>query len=310
MPSPTLEPAERKHLVTPTTLLTVDVEDYFQVESFAKTIDRAQWTEFPSRVEQNTARLVELFSGLGVRGTFFVLGWVAERFPDVVRSIAKEGHEIACHSYWHRRVDTLTPEEFREDTHRAKSVIEDIVGQRITGYRAPTFSISRKSLWALEILSELEFEYDSSIYPILHDVYGMPEWPLQPTRVDLASGSLIEIPPPTVQLFGRQLPYGGGGYLRIAPLGYHLWSLRRVAKSRPAVIYVHPWEIDPEQPRVAAPPLSRFRHYYGLGRLEAKLSRLAGEQPCIPINEYLSSHSVAPLGGDALAAISGIAART
>lgn len=295
--------------LSPKTLLTVDVEDYFQVESFANTVDRTSWPEFPSRVEKNTAHLVELFARLGVRGTFFVLGWVAERFPGIVRNIANEGHEIACHSYWHRRVDTLTPEEFREDTRRAKSNIEDVTGQRITGYRAPTFSISRKSLWALEVLSELGFEYDSSIYPIRHDVYGMPEWPLEPRRIDFASGSIIEIPPPTLHLFGQQLPYGGGGYLRILPLGYHLWSLRRVAKTRPAVIYVHPWEIDPEQPRVAAPRLSRFRHYYGLRTLEAKLSRLACEYPCIPINEYLSGHSVAPLGGAALAAVSGIAAR-
>jgi len=262
-------------------IASVDVEDFFHVEAFAGVIDRAQWADYTPRVEANTRRLLDLFDETGVRGTFFVLGWVAERFPGLVREIAARGHEPACHSYWHRLIYTLTPEEFREDTLRAKRVIEDACGQQVTGYRAPSFSVTRRCLWALEILAESGFRYDSSVFPVTHDVYGVPDAPRHPFIVSTASGPILEYPLTTFRVpwngasTGPNLPVAGGGYLRLLPAWYTRWGVHRAwDEGLPIISYVHPWEVDPEQPRVPAPFKSRLRHYTNLNRTASRLREL------------------------------------
>jgi polysaccharide deacetylase family protein (PEP-CTERM system associated) len=267
----------------PPNIASVDVEDYFHVEAFARVIDRAQWSEYTPRVEANTRRLLDLFDESGVHGTFFILGWVAERFPALVREIVARGHEPACHSYWHRLIYTLSPDEFRQDTGRAKSVIEDACGQPVTGYRAPSFSITRRSRWALEILVESGFKYDSSVFPVTHDVYGVPDAPRGPFIVDTPSGPILEYPMTTFRIAlgrnaaGPNLPVAGGGYLRMLPAWYTRWGAGRAwQEGLPLISYVHPWEIDPGQPRIAAPLKSRLRHYTNLGKTEDRLRQLFG----------------------------------
>lgn len=251
----------------PVGVVSVDVEDYFHAESFSDIVERSRWDSYGSRVERNTRRLLEVLAKLNVRGTFFVLGWVAERFPGLVREIAAGGHELGCHSYWHRLIYKLDPAEFREDTRRAKDVIEQISGEPVRGYRAPTYSVVDGSLWALEILSELGFSYDSSIFPIQHDRYGIPDAPRAPFRFQTPSGSMTEFPITTFRLAGRNLPVGGGGYLRLLPQIYTRLGLQRVQREGlPSVIYIHPWEIDPDQPRLAGRLSSRLRHYTNLSR--------------------------------------------
>lgn len=251
----------------PVGVVSVDVEDYFHAESFSDIVERSRWDSYASRVEPNTRRLLEVLAKLNVRGTFFVLGWVAERFPGLVREIAAGGHELGCHSYWHRLIYKLDPAEFREDTRRAKDVIEQISGEPVRGYRAPTYSVVDGSLWALEILSELGFSYDSSIFPIQHDRYGIPDAPRAPFRFQTPSGSMTEFPITTFRLAGHNLPVGGGGYLRLLPQIYTRLGLQRVQREGlPSVIYIHPWEIDPDQPRLAGRLSSRLRHYTNLSR--------------------------------------------
>lgn len=251
----------------PKGVVSVDVEDYFHAESFADIIERARWGSYTSRVEENTRRLLQVLAQLDMHATFFVLGWVAERFPGLVREIAAAGHELGCHSYWHRLIYKLDPAEFREDTRRAKDVIEQIAGQPVRGYRAPTYSVVDGSLWALEILSELGFSYDSSIFPIHHDRYGIPDAPRAPFRFITPSGPMTEFPITTFRLAGHNLPVGGGGYLRLLPRIYTRMGLQRVQREGlPAVINIHPWEIDPEQPRLAGRFSSRLRHYTNLSR--------------------------------------------
>jgi polysaccharide deacetylase family protein (PEP-CTERM system associated) len=251
----------------PNGVVSVDVEDYFHAESFSEVVDRANWDSHSSRVEANTRRLLELLAELDIHGTFFILGWVADRFPGLVREIAACGHELGCHSYWHRLIYKLDPTEFREDTHRAKSVIEDISGQAVYGYRAPTYSVIDRSVWALEILTELGFSYDSSIFPIRHDRYGMPDAPRAPFRFQTPSGPMTEFPITTFRVAGHNLPVGGGGYLRLLPRVYTRLGLQRVQREGlPVVIYIHPWEIDPEQPRLAGRLSSRLRHYTNLSQ--------------------------------------------
>jgi polysaccharide deacetylase family protein (PEP-CTERM system associated) len=248
-------------------VVSVDVEDYFHAEAFSDIVDRGRWDSYPSRVEGNTRKLLELLAMLNVCGTFFVLGWVAERFPVLVREIAAGGHEVACHSYWHRLIYKLDPAEFREDTRRAKSVIEQIIGQPVHGYRAPTYSVIQRSIWALDILSELGFTYDSSIFPIRHDRYGIPNAPRAPFRFQTPSGPMTEFPITTFRWAGYNMPVGGGGYLRLLPRFYTRLGLQAVEKEGlPAVVYIHPWEIDPEQPRLAGRWSSRLRHYTNLSR--------------------------------------------
>ena len=254
--------------------MTIDVEDYFQVEAFASTIERNDWESLPRRVERNTERLLQILSDGGVEATFFVLGWVAERHPDLVRRVVAAGHEVASHGSSHVRVDCQSPEEFRDDIRRSKQVLEDLAGVPVRGYRAPTFSIGGASKWAHAILAEEGYRYSSSVYPVKHDLYGTPEAPRTPFS---PVPGMLEIPLTAVRMLGIAIPASGGGYFRLLP--YHLTSgllnrARRVNRS-PAVFYLHPWEIDPEQPRQqSAPWKSRFRHYLNLDRTEPRLRRL------------------------------------
>lgn len=260
----------------PPGILSVDVEDYFQVEAFADRVSRDQWPSYTTRVEANTMRVLDLFDECGVKGTFFTLGWVAERCRQMVRQISERGHELAVHSYWHRLIYKLPPQEFRDDTRRAKDIIEQICGQPVSGYRAPSYSITRKSLWALEILAECGFSYDSSIFPVRHDVYGIPDAPRTPFVVSTPSGDLTEFPITTFRLgSGPNWPVAGGGYLRIFPFTYTRLGIRRAVRERvPVITYFHPWEIDPGQPRMEGRALSRFRHYTNLSSMAGRVSKL------------------------------------
>jgi polysaccharide deacetylase family protein (PEP-CTERM system associated) len=272
--------------------LSVDVEDYFQVEAFADRIAPETWSHFPGRVADNTRRVLELLGRAGARATFFVLGWVAEREPRLVREILGAGHEVGCHSHLHRSIWRLSPREFRADTQRACATIEDSAGEKVVGYRAPTFSIVKKSLWAIEILAEQGFVYDSSVFPIRHDLYGMPEAPRFPFRWECANGrSLFEIPPLTLRLFGWNLPVGGGGYLRVLPMWYTRWALRRIrqCEGQPVSVYFHPWEIDPGQPRLSGNWKSRFRHYFNIRLAEERIRELLSLGRFVPLREYLQA---------------------
>jgi polysaccharide deacetylase family protein (PEP-CTERM system associated) len=282
--------------------LTVDIEDYFHVAAFARQIDPATWDRFPLRVERNTHRLLELFAAREVRATFFVLGWVAERCPGLVRTIAAQGHEVACHGYSHQLIYAQTPTVFREETIRAKGCLEDQARRPVLGYRAASYSITRRSLWALDILTELGFEYDSSIFPVRHDRYGIPGSPRWPYRIDTPNGgSLVEFPPSTLALGGYRLPVAGGGYFRIYPYWLTRLALARLNRVEgwPFIFYLHPWEIDPEQPRVQAGRLSTFRHYTNLHRCEARLRRLLGDFRFMPVREVLEGLEIPAVTGNA-----------
>jgi len=256
---------------------TVDVEDYFQVSAFEKYIARDQWDRWESRVVANTHRVLQLLDRNDVKATFFVLGWVGERHPQLVRDIHACGHEIGAHGYWHRLIYQQTPAEFRADLRRSREVLEDTIGERVTAHRAASFSITKQSLWALEILVEEGFLVDSSIFPIRHDRYGIPGAKRYPHQLKTPSGHLWEFPPSVIRLAGLNLPVGGGGYFRLYPLRLTMRCLAGINRTtvQPFMFYVHPWEIDPEQPQIrAASRTSRFRHYVNLGRNERKLDRL------------------------------------
>jgi len=268
----------------------VDVEDYFQVGAFEQAIPRDSWGSFTPRVEANTRRLLDLCARHGVRGTFFVLGWVAERWPGLVRDIAAAGHELGTHGQDHRRVTTLSHAEFRADVRRSKQTIEDVSGQEVIGYRAPNYSIVKATLWAVDVLMEEGFRYDSSIFPIRHDRYGIPDFPRFPRPLRGVNGTALhEFPISTVRLAGINLPFVGGGYLRHFPFAFIRWGMRRVneGEGRPAIVYIHPWELDPEQPRQAVPLLTRLRHYRNLDRTEGRLARLFNEFQFVPVREVL-----------------------
>jgi len=255
--------------------LTVDVEEYFQVAAFERTIPRPSWPSRESRVEYSCGRVLDLFAAAGTKGTFFILGWVAERRPALVRRIAAEGHEVASHGYDHTRLHQFTPEQLRADVVRTKQILENLTGQPVRGYRAPSYSIDGRNLWALDVLAETGHAYSSSIYPIRHDLYGMPAAPRFPFRV--RPDAILEIPVTTVRVGGRNYPCGGGGYFRLLPYGLWRGMLRRVnaREGEPGLFYFHPWEVEREQPRVAgAPLLSRFRHYLNLDAMQARLERL------------------------------------
>jgi polysaccharide deacetylase family protein (PEP-CTERM system associated) len=254
--------------------LTVDVEDYFQVSAFAPYIARSSWNEQECRVERNMARILDLFESRQVKATFFVLGWIAERYPHLVREVAQRGHEVASHGYGHQRASDLDRNEFLADVLTAKHVLEDLTGQAVTGYRAPSFSIGKQNLWAFEALRQAGYRYSSSVYPIAHDHYGMPDAPRHPYS---PHEGLLEIPVTTLRLFGKNLPASGGGYFRLLPFPLSRWMLDRVnaTDEKPGIFYFHPWEIDADQPRVAqADAKSKFRHYVNVGRMESKLSSL------------------------------------
>jgi polysaccharide deacetylase family protein (PEP-CTERM system associated) len=256
--------------------MSVDVEDYFQVSAFDAAVSRDSWDSRESRVCANTDRMLELFAETDILATFFVLGWVADRFPDLVRRIADAGHEIASHGYHHRLVYELTPEQFRQDIRRAKDVLETISGTPVLGYRAPSFSVTARSLWALDVLIEEGHRYDASVFPVHHDRYGIPGSPRHAHRLERSAGSIVEAPASTVRLAGVNLPIAGGGYFRLLPYMWTRWGIERLntVEQRPAIFYVHPWEIDPDQPRIAAPALSRLRHYRHLDKTEGRLRRL------------------------------------
>lgn len=263
-----------------TNVLSVDVEDYFHVEAFSDIVHRSAWERYASRVETNTHRLLDLLDERGIEGTFFILGWVAERFPRLVREIVRRGHEPACHSYWHRLIYRLSPEEFREDTRRAKDTIEQAAGTPVVGYRAPSYSITAESLWALDVLAEAGFAYDSSIFPIRHDTYGLPDGPRRPVRVTTRSGPIVEFPITTFRVSRQNMPVGGGGYLRLLPFWYTRLGVQRAAADGvPLIVYVHPWEIDPDQPRLAGRLRSRVRHYTNLSKTYPRLRRLLELRP-------------------------------
>lgn len=259
--------------------MSVDIEDWFQVGAFEKTIARDDWDGLALRVADNVARVLDLFAEAQVSATFFTLGWIAEREPAMMRRIANAGHEIASHGYDHARVFTLSPDEFARDIARTRTILEDTSGSAVTGYRAPSFSIDERTPWAHEILAEHGYAYSSSVAPVAHDHYGWREAPRFAFR-PVAGSALVEIPVTTAMLGKRRMAAGGGGFFRVLPYAFTRWAIRQVnhEEARPAAFYFHPWEIDPNQPRVENAPLrSRLRHYTNLDTMERKLARLCGE---------------------------------
>ena len=269
--------------------MSVDVEEYFHASALERVAPRSTWDTLPSRVVPMTERLLEMFAAHGVTATFFVLGWVAERYPALVRSIVNAGHELASHGYWHQVIYTIAPDEFRADVRRSKQVLEDCSGRAVVGYRAPSFSITRRSLWALDILLEEGFTYDSSIFPVRHDRYGIPEAPRHAYSLPRPAGTLTEVPPSTVTIAGQNLAVAGGGYFRLLPYAWTRAGISRLNRQedRPAIFYLHPWEVDPEQPRLALGRLAGLRHYGNLATTQQKLERLLGAFRFGPIRDVL-----------------------
>jgi polysaccharide deacetylase family protein (PEP-CTERM system associated) len=269
--------------------LSFDVEEHFQVSAFWSDARRQQWDRLDSRVEQNTLRLAELLARTETKATFFVLGWVAERCPGLVKVLAKQGHEIASHGYGHELVTSQTERDFREDVKRSKHILEDLTGEGVLGYRAPSFSITTRTQWALSILVEEGYRYDSSIVPIRHDRYGMPganPWcHIQKTE----AGDLWEVPPSTLKVGPLQIPVAGGGYFRLYPYWLlHRFLCRVASQGHPLILYLHPWEIDPDQPRMVGSLLSQFRHYVNLHKTESRLCRLITDFEFAPIRQVVA----------------------
>lgn len=271
-------------------VLSVDVEDYFQVAALANAFPVENWSKQTLRVEQNTQQLLDLFDEMQVKATHFVLGWVAERCPDLIKEIHNRGHEIASHGYSHQLIYQQSPEVFRDETFRSKATLEDIIGEQVHGYRAASYSITKQSLWALDILADAGFEYDSSIFPIRHDRYGIPGSPTEPYLLQTKTGKqLIEVPLSTEKVLGQTLPIAGGGYFRLYPYWLSRYFYRkRVQQAKPFIFYLHPWEIDPEQPKVKnVSLLSRFRHYNNLDQCESRLRALLTEFSFGTMKEYI-----------------------
>jgi polysaccharide deacetylase family protein (PEP-CTERM system associated) len=284
--------------------LTIDVEDYFQVSAFEGCVSRECWDNYPLRVERNTSRILDILDEFEVKATFFVLGWVAERKPALVREIARRGHEVASHGHGHQRVCNQTRKEFREDIRRSKAVLEELCGVPVHGYRAPSYSISMKCLWTFDELLDAGYSYDSSVFPIQHDLYGIPDWPRHPfTVAKSADGKwrpginggdgfpcMTEIPITTLSIAGTSIPIAGGGYFRLFPYTFTKWGLKRINREegRSFVFYLHPWEIDPEQPRMSNAPLkSHFRHYLNLLKTEGRLRRLLADFRFAPVKHCM-----------------------
>ena len=274
--------------------MTVDVEDYFHVSAFAQTVSVRDWDQLPSRVVANTHRLLTLLDKHQTRGTFFVLGWVATRFPQLVRDIQRAGHEIGCHSQWHRLVYDLSPEEFRVDLVQSRDILQDIIGAPVTSYRAPSFSIMQRSRWALEVLASEGFTCDSSIYPVYHDRYGFPEADPAIHQIETPSGVLDEFPGSAIRLCGLRLPVSGGGYFRMYPVQFTKFCLRHLLhrNSEPFMFYIHPWEVDPLQPRLSGSLRSRFRHYQNLASTERKLDWLLPQFRFGTMSESIASSTL------------------
>jgi polysaccharide deacetylase family protein (PEP-CTERM system associated) len=273
--------------------LSVDVEDWFQVGAFEKTIARSDWDSLDHRVDRNTDAVLALLDDAGVKATFFTLGWVAERYPALIRRIVDGGHEIASHGYDHQRVFNFSPVRFRADLRMARDLIENASGCRVTGYRAPSFSIDTRTPWAHPILAEEGYAYSSSVAPVAHDHYGWPDSP-RFAWAPVAGSAMIELPVTTAKLAGRTLAAGGGGFFRLLPYAFSRWAIRQVNhnEQRPAIIYFHPWEVDPDQPYVADAPLrSRVRHYINLRTMVDKLRRLTKEFQWCRVDELVASQS-------------------
>lgn len=274
--------------------LTIDVEDYFQVNAFARYVKQEQWDGFPLRVDRNTRHILDMLDSFSIKATFFILGWVAERLPELAKEIHRRGHEIACHGYGHELIYVIGPERFRADLRRSKALLEDQCGVSVNGYRAPSYSITKQSLWALDILVEEGFKYDSSIFPVLHDTYGIPDAERFPHTIRTGAGSLVEFPLTTLPLqLGwkkMHLPIAGGGYLRLLPVGIIRSGIEKInrVEKQPAVLYFHPWEIDPGQPRIKAGLKSSFRHYLNLHKTEGKLVKLFCSSMFAPMKEVLA----------------------
>ena len=279
--------------------LSVDVEDWFQVGAFERTISRSDWDSLPHRVERNSDCVLALLDDAGIKATFFTLGWVAERYPALMRRIADAGHEIASHGYDHRRVFTFTPEEFRNDLKKSRELIENTSGKQVTGYRAPSFSIDARTPWAHEVLAQEGYAYSSSVAPVKHDHYGWPEAP-RFAFLPVKGSDLLELPVTTARLGGRTMAAGGGGFFRLLPYRFSHWAIRRVnaVEGRPAIFYFHPWEIDPDQPRIAEAPLrSKIRHYSRLKAMAGKLRKLADDFQWVRVDALLEGERGRALSG-------------
>lgn len=276
--------------------MSVDVEEYFHASALERVAPRESWTTLPSRVVPTTHALLDLFASREVRATFFILGWVADRYPALVRDIAAAGHEVASHGYWHQIVYSLTPADFREDIRRSKQVLESLTGQAVHGYRAPSFSITKQSLWALDALLEEGYTYDASVFPVRHDRYGIPDAPRHAYRVSRPSGVLQEVPPSTIRLGGQNLAVAGGGYFRLLPYQWTRYGLARLndTERRPAIFYLHPWEIDTEQPRLPVGLATRLRHYGNLGRTLGRLARLLDDFRFASVADVVTSMGPLP----------------
>ena len=269
----------------------IDVEDYFQVSNFSKFVSIDSWQNFPLRVESNVESILKILQQAQVKGTFFILGWVAEKLPKMVYDIHREGHEIACHGYQHELVYDLGPEKFREDIRKSKAILEEICGQKVIGYRAPSYTITKDSLWALSILQEEGFLYDSSIFPVHHPRYGIPDAPRHPYLYSLNNTQMYEFPPATLEIGKFHLPVAGGGYFRLFPYDFTKWALNQINKEGyPFVFYLHPWEIDPKQPRFQqARFMHRFRHYINLSKTKGRLIKLLKDFCFVPMKEMLEN---------------------
>jgi len=269
-------------------ILTIDVEDYFQVENFKNVISFSDWPRYEIRVERNTDKILNILSSKGVKATFFVLGWIAQKFPQLIKRIHNAGHEIATHSYKHQLIYTQTPEEFKEDLKVSKGVLEDIIQEKVYGFRAPSYSITIKSKWALDILMEEGFEYDSSLFPIHHDKGGLPEAGRYPYKIRENGCYMWEFPISTVRIMGQNLPFSGGGYFRLLPYNIIKGAINRISKeNQPTIVYLHPWEFDKEQPRIKTNVLSMFRHYVNISKTEDKLNRLLDDFKFTSVKDFL-----------------------
>ncbi len=256
--------------------MTVDVEDYFQVSAFESYVSKDRWDTLPHRVEKNTNRILDLFNEHQIKATFFTLGWVAERYPDLVKRIVKDGHELACHGYEHIRVTEQTQGEFRKDVSKTKKILEDLSGQEIKGYRAASYSIGANNLWALDILNNEGFKYSSSIYPVKHDLYGMPDAPRY-IYEPIEQADFKEIPITTLKVLNKNYPCGGGGFFRLYPYFFSKWAFNRInqQEQQSGIFYFHPWEIDPDQPKQHGLPFkTKFRHYLNLSKMEGRIQNL------------------------------------
>ena len=279
--------------------LTFDIEEYFHAEAFARVLRPEDWPDLTSRVVDTTERLLDILDYADARATFFVLGWVAERYPALVQDIAARGHEIACHGYGHQMIQRQTRLEFAKDVQRAKTAIEDAAGAAVVGFRAPTFSVMRETLWSLEVLWEAGFLYDSSIFPIVHDRYGIPDAPRFPYRVPVMNGhGIAEFPLSTISILGRRLPIAGGGYFRLLPYAVTRRAIDHLnqREHQPAIVYLHPWELDVYQPKVRVGWITRFRHSVNIGSTEGKLLRLLKDFRFAPVRDILEKAGVLTQG--------------